>query len=91
MKDFAIELEIQRDLYHDMVILNAGSQNPDKFSIIEKIQKLYNYESKTSVEKLIEGYKKEFGDGKKQKEVKIRLNDPNKNKVSELLKRMPQK
>lgn len=90
LKDYAIELELQRALYHDIVILTAPSDNPEKFAILDKIQKLYNQKFKTSVEKLIEGYKKEFGDGK-NKEMKIRVQDPDKNKVSELIKRMPQK
>jgi hypothetical protein len=90
LKDHALELEIEREFYRDIVILTAPSNNPDKFAILDKIQKLYNHKYKTSIEKLVEGYKKEFGDGK-SKEIKINFNDRSKKKISELVKRMPQK
>jgi ribosomal protein S20 len=90
LKDFAIDLEIQRDFYRDVVVLSAPSQNPEKFVILEKIQKLYNQSHKTSIETLIENYKKEFGDGK-TKEMKIRLRDEGKRKISEIVKNLPQK
>jgi hypothetical protein len=90
LKDFAIELEIKRDFYRDMIVLSASSQNSDKFSLLDQVQKLYNNQYKTSVERLIEGYKKEFGDGK-NKEVKIRLSSEGKKKVNDLIKNMPTK
>lgn len=89
MKDFAIELEIQREFYRDIVILTSPTANPDKFNVLDSIQKLYNQEHKTSVEKLVEIYKKEFTDGK-TKEIKIRMNDPGKKKISDLVKNMKQ-
>jgi len=90
LKDYAIDLEIQRDFYRDVVILTAPNQNPDKFAILDKIQKLYNNKFKTSIEKLIEGYKKEFGDGK-SREVKVRLSGEGKKKISDIVKNLPQK
>lgn len=90
LKDFAIDLEIQRDYYHDIINLIAPSQNPDKFSILDKIQQLYNKKHKTSVEKLIEQYKMEF-DNSKNKTMKIRLNDSNKKRISDLVKSLPEK
>ena len=90
LKDYAIELEIERSFLHEVIVLSSSSQNPERFTILDRVQKLYNQGHKTSIEKLVEGYKKEFGDGK-NKEIKIRLRDPDKHKVSELLKRMPQK
>ena len=89
MKDFAIELEIQREFYRDIVILTSPTANPDKFNVLDSIQKLYNQEHKTSVEKLVEIYKKEFTDGK-TKEIKIRMNDPGKKKISDLVRNMKQ-
>jgi predicted metal-dependent hydrolase len=90
LKDYAIDLEIQREFYRDVVILTSSSDNPDKFTVLDKIQKLYNQKFKTSVERLVEGYKKEFGDGK-SKEVKIRIRDTSKIKISEMVKNLPQK
>lgn len=85
LKDFAIDLEIKRDFYSDLVILSAPSTNPDKFAILDTIQKLYNQKYKTSVEKLIEQYKKEFSDGK-GKVMKIRTKNNNKKAVSDIVK-----
>lgn len=92
LKDYAIELEIEHSLLHEAIILSSSSQNPERFAILDKVHKLYNQNHKSSIEKLIEDYKKEFGDGtKKPKEIKIRLRDPDKNKVSQFVKQMPQK
>jgi len=91
LKDYAIELEIKRDLYRDMIVLSASSQNAEKFSILDQVQKLYNNQYKTSIEKLIEGYKVEFSNGE-SKEIKIKIHeDGTKKKVSELIKNMPTK
>lgn len=90
LKDYAIDLEIQREFYRDVVILSAPSQNPEKFSILDKIQKLYNQQFKTSIERLVEGYKKEFADGK-SREVKVRTGSIAQKKISEIVKNMPQK
>ena len=90
LKDYAIELEIQRDIYRDIVTLTGSSQDPEKFSILDKIQKLYNKQYKTSIERLLEGYKREFGNNK-SKELKIRLSTEGKKKVSDLIKNMPTK
>lgn len=88
LKDYAIELEIKRDFYHDMIVLTASSANPDKFSILDTVQKLYNQQYKTSIEKLIEGYKKEFGSNK-DKRMTIRTADESRKKVSDLIAKMP--
>jgi hypothetical protein len=90
LKDYAIELEIQRDIYRDIVVLTGSSQDPEKFSILDKIQKLYNKQYKTSIERLLEGYKREFGDNT-SKEMKIRLSSEGKKKVNDLINRMPSK
>ena len=90
LKDYATELEIERELLRDTVILTSSSNNPDKFMILDKVQKLYNPLHKTSIEKLVEGYKKEFVDGK-SKEIIINFQNVPKKKVSELVKLLKQK
>jgi hypothetical protein len=90
LKDHAMELEIQRDLYHDIAILTSNSNDPNKFTLLDKIQKLYNSKFKTSIEKLIEGYKEEFKDGK-PKEVTIKFKQSDKKKVRDLVKIMKEK
>ena len=85
LKDYAIELEIQRDLYRDIVVLTSNSQNPDKFTIIDQIKKLYNQKFKTSFEKLVEGYKKEFAPGKSQ-ELTVKISgNIRKKKIKDLI------
>ena len=84
LKDYAIELEIQRDIYRDLVILTAPSQNPEKFTIIDKIKKLYNQQYKTSIEKLVEGYKKEFGNNE-EKVMTVRIANTEKKKLKDLI------
>ena len=49
------------------------------------MQRLYDTNHKTVTEKLIEGYKKEFGDGGVSKEMRIKVQKEPK-KVSDLLK-----
>jgi len=90
LKDYAIDLEIEREFYRDLVILSSSSQNPEKFSVLDKIRKLYNNSYKTSMEKMIEQYKQEFGDGK-TKVVKIRTGAIAQKKISEIVKNLPQK
>lgn len=90
LKDYAIDIELQRDIYRDMVILTANSQNPEKFTILDKIQKLYNKKYKTSIEKLIEGYAKEFENGGSKEKV-IRFKNKDKKKVRDLVKLLGEK
>ena len=90
LKDFALELEIERDVLHDIIVLAAPSDNPEKFAIIDQVKKLYNPKHKTSTEKLIEGYKKEFGSNK-SKRMTVRTVIENKKKINELIAKMPTK
>jgi len=88
LKDYAIELEIDREFFRDVVILTASAQDPEKFSILDKIQKMYDPQHKTSIERLVEGYKREFGNDQ-SKEMKIRLKDEGKKKINQLIQQMP--
>lgn len=90
LKDFAIELEIERQFLDNVITLTAGSNNPDKFAILDRVQKLYNPKHKSSIEKLIETYKKEFTDGKTKEKI-INFKGVPKKKVSDLVRLLKEK
>ena len=85
LKDFAVELEIERDLLNNIITLTASSTNTDKFSILDQVHKLYDPKHKSVVEKLVEKYKEEFGSGKTKEKI-ISFKGTPKKKVSELVK-----
>jgi len=63
LMDYAISIELQRNLYHDMVVLKSYGNDPEKFAILDNITTLYDPSNKPSIEKLIDKFKEEMSKG----------------------------